>query len=54
MALTIDAGDTVGSPGVLERVSFSFNKIAVEYTPQGKDGLPKGSTNFEDQWNNQS
>jgi type VI protein secretion system component Hcp len=34
----------------VERVSFSFNKISVEYTPQGGDGLPQGATTFEDQW----
>jgi type VI secretion system secreted protein Hcp len=50
MALDVEAGDEGGSPTLIERVSFSFNKIAVEYTPQGADGLPQGSTMFEDQW----
>ncbi len=49
-ALTIDAGDVGGSPEATEKVSFSFNKIEVEYTPQGKDGQPKGSMTFEHQW----
>ena len=40
-----------GTSTLLERVSFSFNKISVEYTPQGGDGMPQGSTTFEDQWN---
>ena len=31
-------------------MSFSFNKIEVEYTPQGKDGLPQGGMTFADQW----
>ena len=53
MALDVDAGDTQGSATLSERVSFSFNKIAVEYTPQGKDGQPKGSMTFEDQWDTQ-
>ena len=50
MALDVDAGDTQGSADLVEKVSFSFNKIAVEYTPQGKDGQPQGSMLFEDQW----
>jgi type VI secretion system secreted protein Hcp len=50
MALDVDAGDENGSPTLVERVSFSFNKIAVEYTPQGGDGMPQGATTFEDQW----
>jgi type VI secretion system secreted protein Hcp len=52
--LTIDAGDPSGSPEVVERVSFSFNKIEVEYVPQGKDGLPQGGMSFSDQWSEQS
>ena len=35
-SLTIDGGDSSGSADVVERVSFSFNKIEVEYVPQGK------------------
>ena len=50
MALDVEAGDDSGGSVLIERVSFSFNKIAVEYTPQGGDGLPQGSTTFEDQW----
>jgi type VI secretion system secreted protein Hcp len=50
MALDVDAGDDKGSSTLLERVSFSFNKISIEYTPQGGDGLPQGTTTFEDQW----
>jgi type VI secretion system secreted protein Hcp len=49
-ALDIDAGDTSGSSTLVEKVSFTFNKIAVEYTPQGGDGLPQGSSTFEDTW----
>src|SRR5262247_4240313 len=49
MSLTIDGGDEKGGGGELERISFSFNKIEVEYIPQGKDGLPKGGMKFEDQ-----
>jgi type VI secretion system secreted protein Hcp len=50
VALDLEAGDVSGSPTLLERVSFSFNKISIEYTPQGADGMPQGSTSFEDEW----
>jgi len=50
MSLDVEAGDDSGSSTLLERVSFSFNKIAVEYTPQGGDGMPQGATTFEDTW----
>ena len=48
--LTLEAGDVGGSPNVFENVVFSFNKITVEYVPQGKDGQARGSTQFTDQW----
>jgi len=53
-SLTIDGGDASGNPDVVEKVSFSFNKIEVEYVPQGKDGLPQGGLTFADQWSDQS
>ncbi len=49
-ALDIEAGDESGGSSLVEKVAFSFNKISVEYVPQGGDGLPQGSTMFEDQW----
>jgi type VI secretion system secreted protein Hcp len=48
--LTIEAGDKSGSPEIFEDLTFTFNKITVEYTPQGKDGQGKGSMLFTDQW----
>ncbi len=54
ISLIIDTLEPIGSPDVLERVSFSFNKIEVEYVPQGKDGLPQGGMTFADQWSDQS
>jgi type VI secretion system secreted protein Hcp len=48
--LTIEAGDKSGSPDLFEHLSFSFNKITVEYVPQGKDGLAQGAMLFTDQW----
>jgi type VI secretion system secreted protein Hcp len=50
MSLDVEAGDKDGKPALYERVSFSFNKISVEYTPQGGDGMPQGSTTLEDVW----
>ena len=57
-ALDIDKIDARGaltdSPEIFERVSFSFNKIEVEYVPQGADGLPQGGLTYMDQWSEQS
>ncbi len=43
-ALDVEGGDANGGADVVENVSFSFNKISVEYVPQGKDGQPMGGT----------
>ena len=51
IALDVEAGDPSGGSTLLERVSFTFNKISIEYTPQGGDGQPLGTTVFEDEWN---
>jgi type VI secretion system secreted protein Hcp len=51
MSLDIEAGDESSSSSLLEKVTFSFNKISIEYTPQGPDGGGLGKTSFEDQWN---
>src|SRR5688572_6813835 len=48
--LTIEAGDKAGSPDLFEHLSFSFNKITVEYVPQGKDGMAQGSMMYTDQF----
>ena len=48
--LTVEAGDAGGSAELLEHLSFSFNKISIDYVPQGKDGLAKGGLNYTDQW----
>jgi len=53
ISLTVEGGDPNGGADVTERVSFSFNKIEVEYVPQNKDGLPQGSMTFADQWSDQ-
>ena len=49
-SLVVEGGDPGGGAVVVEKVSFSFNKIEVEYVPQGKDGLPQGGMTFGDQW----
>ena len=49
-SLTIEAGDKSGSPELFEYVSFSFNKISVDYVPQGPDGQARGGMSFVDQW----
>ncbi len=49
-ALDVEAGDNNGGGGVTESVRFSFNKINVEYVPQGKDGQAMGGTIYSDQW----
>jgi type VI secretion system secreted protein Hcp len=54
ISLTVEGGDPGGNADVVERVSFSFNKIEVEYVPQNKDGLPQGSMTFADQWSDQT
>ena len=53
ISLMIEPAETTGGPELLERVSFSFNKIEVEYVPQGKDGLTQGGMTFADQWSGQ-
>jgi type VI protein secretion system component Hcp len=42
-ALTVEASGTE----LTERLSLSFKRINVEYTPQGKDGLARGGMVFE-------
>ena len=37
-------------PGTIEVVKFAFERIQVDYTPQGPDGQPRGGTSFEDAW----
>jgi type VI secretion system secreted protein Hcp len=49
-SLIIEAGDASGGSELHENVSLSFNKITVEYVPQGKDGRAQGSVLYTDQW----
>jgi type VI secretion system secreted protein Hcp len=50
VSIDIEAGDPAGGTGMIERIAISFNKIAVEYTPQGADGQAQGGTTFQDSW----
>lgn len=50
VSIDIEAGDASGGSTLIETVTFSFNKVSVEYTPQGGDGQAQGSTTFQDQW----
>jgi type VI secretion system secreted protein Hcp len=55
VSLIVDTVETsTGAPDILERLSFSFNKIEVEYVPQGKDGIGQGAMTFADQWSDQT
>ena len=49
-SIAIEGGDREQGTDVFENVTFSFNKITVEYVPQGKDGQPRGSMMFADQF----
>jgi len=53
-SINLDAGDAGGGAGLVEHVSFSFNKISVEYVPQGKDGQGLGGMTYSDQWSENS
>ena len=48
--LSIEAGDRQGGTDVFEEVTFTFNKISVEYVPQGPDGQARGGMMFADQF----
>ena len=45
-ALDVATDDNESLPRITEKLSFSFHKISVEYTPQGADGQPRGGMLF--------
>jgi type VI secretion system secreted protein Hcp len=45
--LTAESGPTETEPELSERLSFTFDKVTVEYTPQGDDGRKRGALVFE-------
>lgn len=36
--------------GAVERLKLAFERVTVDYTPQGADGQPRGGTSFEASW----
>ena len=49
-SISLEGGVPPGSVGLVEVVTFAFNKINVEYTGQGKDGQKLGGRNFVDEF----
>jgi type VI secretion system secreted protein Hcp len=43
------SGGDEGS-GTVEQIKIAFERITVDYTPQGPDGLVRGGTSFEESW----
>ncbi|HJT51199.1 MAG TPA: type VI secretion system tube protein Hcp [Nitrosospira sp.] len=46
-ALDVDTTSFTATGQLSERLSLAFQKINVEYVPQGPEGLPKGSMLFD-------
>ena len=46
-SLDVDTSSFVSSGYLSERLSLAFQKISVEYVPQGREGLPQGSMLFD-------
>jgi type VI secretion system secreted protein Hcp len=46
-ALDVDAASFSATGQVTEKLSLAFQKIGVEYVPQGADGQPKGGMLFD-------
>ena len=46
-ALDVDTSNFSANGDLSERLSLAFQKISVEYVPQGPDGLPQGSMLFD-------
>ena len=45
-SIDVESGTTGEESDLVERLSFAFNRINIEYVPQGADGQPRGSTTF--------
>ena len=43
-------GGAEKGPGCVETVKLAFERITVDYTPQGPDGQSRGGMSFEDSW----
>jgi len=46
----VEADGGAQGSGTIERLKFAFERVTVDYTPQGADGLPRGGTTFEEAW----
>jgi type VI secretion system secreted protein Hcp len=46
----IEGEGGIDGPGTVERLKLAFERVTVDYTPQGPDGLPRGGTSFEETW----
>jgi type VI secretion system secreted protein Hcp len=46
-ALDVGSGPPDNPADLIERLSFSFQRVTVEYVPQGDDGRPRGGMLFE-------
>jgi type VI secretion system secreted protein Hcp len=46
-SIEVDTSNFAASGQLSERLSVAFQKISVEYVPQGADGHPRGSMLFE-------
>ena len=49
-SMNLEGGVPPGSVGLVEVVTFAFNKIQVDYTGQGKDGQSLGGRSFNDEF----
>ena len=49
-SISLEGGVPPGSVGLVEVVTFAFNKITVDYFGQGKDGQSLGGRSFEDEF----
>ena len=53
-SISLEIEDGASTAAVYEKVSIAYNKIRVDYTPQGKTGGGLGKSTFEDVWNQQA
>lgn len=49
-AFEIEGEGGLQGTGTLEQLKLAFERITVDYTPQGDDGQPRGGTSFDESW----
>lgn len=47
--MDVATADDEPVPRIAEKLSFSYQKISIEYVPQGPDGQPRGGMMFRDE-----